>query len=166
MKKAISNILVFLLVAVVISYAVLFAMGFRPYIIKSGSMEPVIHTGSLCFVDSKVAFDDVNEGDVIAFETSLGDYVTHRAITVTDEAIETKGDANDVSDGFTTTRDNYLGVNEFAIPYLGYVAAFMQGTTGKAMIAVVILAIIAFGIIDAIEERKKKKEEEAKQEEL
>lgn len=161
MKKAITNILVFLLVAVVIAYAVSFAMGFRPYIIKSGSMEPAIQTGSLCFVDSKADFSDVEEGEIIAFETSLGDFVTHRAITVTEDAIETKGDANDVSDGFSTTRENFRGINEFAIPYLGYAAAYMQQPVGKAMIAVVILAVIALGIIDSMEEKKKRKEEAA-----
>ena len=160
MKKALSNILVFLLVAVVGAYGIAFAMGIHPFIVKSGSMEPVIHTGSLCFVDTKVSFDEVKVGDIIAFETSLGDFVTHRAITVEDDAIETKGDANDVSDGFSTTRENYIGINKFSIPYLGYAAAYMQQPAGKAMVGVVILALIAFWVIDAIDDRKKKKEQE------
>jgi len=159
MKKAISNILIFLLVAVVIAYAALFAMGFRPYIIISGSMEPTIHTGSLCFVDSKVPFEEVEKGDIIAFSTSLGDYVTHRAVEITDDAIATKGDANDVSDGFSTTRDNYLGVTEFSVPYLGYAAKYMQQPVGMAMMGVVILAVIALGVIDSIEDKKKREED-------
>ena len=160
MKKLLVNTAIFLLIGTIIAYFVAFAMGMRPYITRSGSMEPAIQTGSVCFVDSKAQFEDVKEGDIVAFQVSTGDHITHRAITVTDDAIETKGDANDVSDGFSTTRENFIGLTVFSIPYMGYVVSYLQQPVGKIMIGVVILAIIAFGIIDRIEEKQKKKEEE------
>ena len=161
MKKFIVNTAIFLLIGVIAAYFIAFVMGYHPYITISGSMEPVIHTGSVCYVDTNVEFDDVKKGDIVAFQTVDGAAVTHRAITVTEDAIETKGDANDVSDGYTTTRDNYLGVTIFSIPYLGYGVKYLQQPVGKIMVGVVILAIIAFMVIDAIEEKRKKKEETA-----
>ena len=160
MKKFLVNTAIFLLIGVIVAYFVAFFMGYKPFITVSGSMEPVIHTGSVCYVDTNAEFNDVEKGDIIAFRTSAGDAVTHRAITIGDGAIETKGDANDVSDGFTTTKDNFIGQTIFSIPYLGYAIKYLQQPVGKIMVGVVILAIIAFGIIDHIEEKKKKEETE------
>ena len=159
MKKAFLNILIFLLIAVIAGFFVLYAMGINPYITRSGSMEPVIHTGSVCFVDTRAEFDSVAEGDIIAFQTATGEHVTHRAITITDAAIETKGDANDATDGFTTTKENFVGITVFSIPYLGYAIGYLQQPVGKIMVGIIILAIIAFAVIDAIDEKKQKKEE-------
>ena len=163
MKKAISNIAVFLLIGVIAAYFVLFAMGMRPYITRSGSMEPAIKTGSVCFVDTGVTFEEIEKGDIVAFVAAGGEAVTHRAVSVTKEAIETKGDANDVSDGFTTTKENLIGVTVFSVPYLGYAVGYLQQPAGKLMLGVVILAIIAFGVIDYIDDKKKKKEEDVKE---
>ena len=160
MKKLLVNTAIFLLIGTIIAYFVLFAMGIRPYITRSGSMEPAIRTGSVCFVDTRVEFEDVEKNDIVAFQVSTGDHVTHRAITVTNDAIETKGDANDVSDGFSTTKENFIGLTIFSIPYMGYVVSYLQQPVGKIMIGVVILAIIAFGVIDYLEDKRKKEETE------
>ena len=160
MKKFLINTVVFVLVAGIIAFFAAFAMGYHPFVTISGSMEPVIHTGSLCYVDTNVEFEEIEKGDIVAFRTADGAAVTHRAITVTDNAIETKGDANDVSDGFTTSRDNFIGETIFSIPYLGYAVKYMQQPVGKVMVGVVILAIIAFMVIDNIEAKRKKEDEE------
>lgn len=94
--------------------------GIRSYIVLSGSMEPAIRTGSLCFVDTKAEFEEIGPGDVIAFETAGGALVTHRAINVSGGRVETKGDANEVSDGFAVTAENYEGETLFSVPCLGY----------------------------------------------
>lgn len=93
--------------------------GVKAYIVMSGSMEPEIQTGSLCMVNRRASFDRIREGDVIAFETA-GGMVTHRVVRKDGEWLETKGDANDISDGYTTTRENYRGETIFSVPYLGY----------------------------------------------
>jgi signal peptidase len=70
-------------------------------------------------VNRRASFDRIREGDVIAFETAVG-MVTHRVVRKDGEWLETKGDANDISDGYTTTRENYRGKTIFSVPYLGY----------------------------------------------
>lgn len=49
----------------------------RPMIVMSGSMQPAVKTGSLCFVNSKASFDRIEKGDVITFEV-MGTKITHR----------------------------------------------------------------------------------------
>ena len=160
MKKAwdiLSNVITYLILAVIIAVAICFAMGIKPYITMSGSMEPNIHTGSVCFVNTKADYDEIKEGDVIAFETSTGSLVTHRAIYVSSEGIETKGDNNDVSDGISTTAENFRGETLFSIPYAGYVFVYLQKPQGIAIICVLIGAIVLTSILDSIEEKKEKK---------
>ena len=84
--------------------AVLMLLGFRPYIVLSGSMEPALHVG-----------------DIIAYEAGNGALVTHRVITITAQGMETKGDANEVSDGITTTKENFHGKTIGSIPGIGYI---------------------------------------------
>ncbi len=41
--------------AVGVLTAVLFLFGIRPYVVVTGSMEPVVHLGSICFIVHKAA---------------------------------------------------------------------------------------------------------------
>lgn len=113
-----------------------------PYIVLSGSMEPMLQTGSLCVVDTKVPFGEIKAGDVIAFEASTGRLVTHRAVAFRDGFIETKGDANAVTDGFTTSEANYRGKTLYSIPYLGYALNWLQTARGKIIAATGVMMLI------------------------
>lgn len=81
-----------------------FLFGYKPVFIESGSMEPVIHTGSFIIAES-AENTQIDIGDIIVFETDDG-YVTHRLVGRDTEALEngeaawliTKGDANRVVD--------------------------------------------------------------------
>lgn len=133
-------------------------MGKTPRVIVSGSMEPEIHTGSLAFIDTKVSYEDIEENDIVAFENENGDMVVHRAVDVTDGGIETKGDANDVSDGVTTTSDNYYGKYMFSIPNIGYVLFAIKSKRGIIITVTVIVAYILLGYIIGDNNDKKEKE--------
>ena len=106
-------------------WSVSVVLGIRSYIVLSGSMEPAIPTGSVCFVNTCVNYEDVKEGDVIAFFHG-GGMVTHRVLQVTEQGLETKGDANGRSDGITTGPDNFHGKTIFHIPYVGYMVEFCK----------------------------------------
>lgn len=126
----------------VIGVGVLWGLGIKPYIVLSGSMEPVIWTGSLVFVDEKYNYDDVKVGDVIAFKS--GDVsVTHRVLNINENGeIETKGDNNDVSDGFSVSKDNFKGLSKFWIPKLGYMVNFLQSRRGTILGITGILSLL------------------------
>lgn len=145
-----------------LSIAVLYLMiGWKPYIVESGSMESAIHTGSIVFVDTRYEFNDVEVGDVIAFTRVDGKAVTHRVISEEDGMLETKGDANEVSDGFTTNSDNFIGKSIFSVPWLGYAFRFLASTRGKivGVTSVIALFLLERLLLISEDESVKTKEE-------
>ena len=95
-------------------------IGCESFTMLSGSMKPGIPVGSIVTADTRYDYDSLKEGDIIIFRK--GDTkVTHRIRSITEAGIETKGDANNASDGITTTKENYCGKILFHIPVLGFV---------------------------------------------
>lgn len=107
--RFLANTIFYCAFAIIMVVLLITVCGIKPYITMSGSMEPNVKTGSICFVNTNADYDDILVGDVIAFETPTGGMVTHRVISITEEGMETQGDANDVSDGISTTRENFAG---------------------------------------------------------
>lgn len=111
-------------------------LGFQNYIVLSGSMEPAYHTGAVVYVKS-VDADMLAVGDVITFRLSGDSMATHRIVEVigSGETIQfhTKGDANDTEDGGLVQGADVAGKVVFTIPYLGYIAAFIQTGKGRAI---------------------------------
>lgn len=122
--KILNRIITFVTTVFVIIACIVFAAtaickigNIEPRIVLSGSMEPKIHTGSICFINKKVPYDKIKTGDIIAFKAGKNTMVTHRVISVTNAGFETKGDANKVSDGISTNKTNYRGKTILSIPY-------------------------------------------------
>lgn len=97
--------------------------GFRTNIVKSGSMEPTIHTGSLVI---SVPADTYQVGDIITFEVPRSGVYLHRIVYVADIDGETffvtQGDALGMPDPYPVPPDGVDGKVEVVLPYLGYVA--------------------------------------------
>jgi len=105
--------------------------------VLSGSMEPVYHTGSVIYV-KEVDHRELGEGDVITFLLNEDTVATHRIVgVVLDEndpsviRYRTKGDANDTEDGGLVHYKNVIGSPVFTIPYLGYLANYIQSPPGS-----------------------------------
>lgn len=135
------NIVTDVLVIFAVLLAVLLAaprfMGIKVFSVLSGSMEPEYHTGSLIYV-KEVDYHELKEGDVITFMMDNELVVTHRiAEVVPDEEDSsviryvTKGDANEDKDGRLVHYKNVIGTPVFTIPYLGYVATYIQTPPGS-----------------------------------
>ena len=145
---------------------ILFACGIRPYITMSGSMEPEIMTGSVCFVNTKANYEDIQKGDIIAYETPIGGLVTHRVTEVTSEGLETKGDNNEVFDGISTTAENFRGKTLFSVPYVGYILKALQQPVNFIIVLVIVAGIFLFNVVDSYYARKEMKETQREQEDL
>lgn len=115
-------------------------MGITPTIVSSGSMSPLIPTGSVCFINTKFPFEELKIGDVIVYR-QLEHKVIHRIIEVGENEYKTKGDANNFIDGLSTTRDNYYGKYIFSIPKIGFFIHELQYTKGKVIYMSVILIL-------------------------
>lgn len=142
LASGIAHALLGILVAAALALLVLRAAGVEVYTVLSGSMEPELHTGSLCLVQTTVPYDRIEAGDVIAFRQPSGLPVTHRVLRRTPEGLETKGDANDVSDGITTTAANYMGKTIGAIPCAGYAVEFLHTARGRGFCLVAVAALL------------------------
>ena len=59
--------LIILIALVALPLGILSLAGIRPFVLRSDSMEPDYHNGSLIFADTGAAFDSLKEGDVIVF---------------------------------------------------------------------------------------------------
>lgn len=132
----------------------LFFLVLRPYVVLSGSMEPAIATGSVCLVNIRADYDEIREGDIVAFRSSTGMPVTHRALAVTEEGVETKGDANDVSDGITVTQKNFIGETVCAVPYLGYAVMFLKTRRGVILLVSIVAAVVSMMFLPARRSRE------------
>ena len=139
--KKIWNVVSSILVALVVLLALLLVgarvVGLQVFVVLSGSMEPTYRTGSLIYV-KKVDPYTIQEGQPITFMMNETTVATHRVVgIVPDEEdptvirFRTKGDANDAEDGGLVHYKNVIGRPVFSIPYLGYVADYIQHPPGR-----------------------------------
>ena len=155
--KIIFNILTTLIISVGGLFLILYICGIVPYVVLSGSMEPTIDTGSLCFINKHEDIKNIKEKDIIAFKLNDGTLVTHRAVEITEEGIITKGDNNEEIDNNYVKKDNYVGKNIFWIPKVGYVVKAFQTTKGKIIAFTLIALLFIIGFLFG-EDKDKKKE--------
>lgn len=135
------NTIVIAITLIGITLTVFYFYGITPTVVISGSMSPKIPTGSVSFIDTKYPYDKLKVNDIIVYKFQ-NNQVIHRVIKVTDEGLETKGDANNFSDHISTSRENYYGKCLFSVPELGYLSIQMQSPAGK--IGFVIMIIVLF----------------------
>ena len=156
--KGIINVLTTLIIGIGGLILVLYLFGIVPYVVLSGSMEPTIDTGSLCFINKNADYEDVKEKDIIAFKLKDGTLVTHRAIEITETGIVTKGDNNDGADSNQVKKDNFVGKNLFWIPKVGYAVKAFQSTKGKIIVITSIVLLFAAGFLFGENKNKEVKE--------
>ena len=165
-----TTLLVIVVVVLVILLVGVRVVGMKPYVVLSGSMEPVYHVGSLIYV-REVDHTELQAGDVITFMLNEKTVATHRIVEVIPDESDpgvvryrTKGDANDVEDGNLIHYKNVIGSPVFTIPYLGYLANYVQNPPGMyiAISAGAILILLMF--LPDLFEKDEKKESSAKAE--
>ncbi len=170
--SVLSTVLVIVAVLLAVALVGVRVVGYTPYTILSGSMEPTYHVGSLIYV-KKVDTSTLEAGDPITFALSEDTIATHRIVEVVPDEedasvirFRTKGDANETVDGALVHYKNVLGKPVFTIPYLGYVADYIQHPPGMytAIAAGVILLLLVF-VPDMFDDEKKKKKDEPAAEE-
>lgn len=123
--------------------ALLGLFGIHPLLVQSGSMEPEYPVGSVIYVKS-VDKAGLSNGDVVTFylpdEETL---VTHRIVRVDEEqeAIYTKGDANELEDQAATPFSRIVGVPVICVPWLGYLAGYLASGMGKVGIILLVVLV-------------------------
>ena len=144
--KGIINVLTTLIIVIGGLFLILYICGIVPYVVLSGSMEPKIKTGSLCFINKNAKFNSIKKKDIIAYKMKDGTLVTHRVVKISKKGIQTKGDNNKDIDKNIITKNNFVGKNIFWIPKLGYAVIAFQSTKGKIVLITFIIMMFIFGL--------------------
>ena len=123
-------------------------LGYKGYIILSGSMESVLTPGDFIIVKAH-PYQTIKENDVVTFKVD-DKIVTHRVVRLSNSGLTTKGDANEVEDSNPITKKEYIGRLKVAVPYLGRIMIFLQK---PYMIALYLVLIGIFFIFGAFEKK-------------
>ena len=149
-------------IVVLLVFSAIFLMGsrligYQCYNVISGSMEPKYSVGDLLYVKDVDPYS-IKVGDPITFVVNEDLVVaTHRVtqIDIENQRFYTKGDANEIEDAQPVHFNNVIGVPQFSIPKLGYVADFIQHPPGLYItIAIGIVLVLLVFVPDLIGKKK------------
>ena len=113
-------------------------LGYKPFIVLSGSMEPAIQTGDL-IVTRSVAPEKIQVGDVISFREEENVVVSHRVTEIDHEgglSFLTKGDANVGTDPGKVEPEQIEGLFKWRVAGVGRFAIFLQTPVGMLIFIV------------------------------
>jgi signal peptidase len=126
-------------------------MGYKPFIVLSGSMEPTILTGDIVLTKITAA-EDIAQNDIITFRVDRETAVTHRVTEVVEEdgkvTFLTKGDANVGSDATVITPEMLEGKYLGRVGGLGHLAIFLQ--TPMGLLIFVVTPLCLFIVYDMV----------------
>lgn len=162
--QGISTAIMVVAVALAVALVGVRLAGLEVYTVLSGSMEPTYHTGSVIYVKPCEA-EEVQVGDPITFVLNEDLVVaTHRVVDKDDVEgkFYTKGDANAAADGAPVLYENLIGKPVFSVPYLGYVADYVQNPPGTYVAVVVCCVLLMLMFIPDLFEKDEDEEEQAK----
>ena len=119
--------------------------GCAVYCIMSGSMEPVIHTGSLVYAEPSPTYC---RGDIITYYSGKTAF-THRIVDIQNGCFITKGDANPVPDMEPVGEEQITGkIKElpfhfYCLPYIGYIQMILRECRGMLFITAGMLLAVS-----------------------
>lgn len=128
-----------------VSAVFLSVMGYRPLIVRSGSMTPSLLTGDL-IITHAVAPSSVQVGQIITFaDPSRRDsLVTHRVIATKRRGemywFLTKGDSNARGEEWTISGKERVGKFTFRLPKLGYGISVLSNAGVRIALVALLLA--------------------------
>lgn len=132
-------------------------LGYKPFIVLSGSMEPEILPGDL-IITKNADPESIKVGDVITFRIDKTAAVSHRVTEIDTSqglSFHTKGDANIGSDKEEVLPENLEGKYILRIPKLGNVALFLQTPIG--LLVFVVIPLCLFILFDIVSRNYRKK---------
>lgn len=151
-----------------VAYGLLFAAGYRPVVVYSGSMEPEVGVGALAFVE-RVPSERIGTGDVITFTDPYnpGRLVTHRVVETLERpegglAYRTKGDANASRDPWTIALPGDAGRLAFDVPYAGYALWYAKTREARTAVILLVSALVLVLLLRAIWRREDEDEAPAR----
>ncbi len=142
----------YILIEVILPSQTIKIFQFKPYVVVTESMEPVINVNDLIVVTNP-NLDKLEVGDIITFEADIDYNGTKEVVTHYIYSIETNlqgvrvfqtiRNGGTVPDVWTLTDQDILGKYAFRIPFLGNIINFVKSPFGIAAVAVNIVVIVS-----------------------
>lgn len=150
--RAAASLLCGLAVCSALAYVTALGLGYRFFVVMSGSMRPVLPVGGVVVSKPQPA-STLHVGDIVSFlaPDGSGRVITHRLHAVVHRrgktGYRTKGDANPSVDPWTVQFPRQVGVEKLAIPGVGY-ALYALATHGARLALVALIAVVlAFALV-------------------
>lgn len=145
-------------------YLAINTFGFKPFIVKTDSMEPKFYPGDIVIVEP-VDQEDLQVGDIIAFELSDRFYVVH---SIADIQTSQSGKIIFKTKPFSVTdkklwdywgiqSNQILGQANHVIPKLGHVVLFLRSKVGLGTMTLSAVIVWLICRISGREERRYEK---------
>ncbi len=149
----------FLIMIIVAKVSMLFTgkqyfeiFGYSVFTVATGSMEPTISQNDIVIVKKT---NDIKVDDIVTYEKD-GDYITHRVISMSDDTLVTKGDANNTND-ISVPRSSLVGK---VINIFEHGGIWQKIFTTPAVIIMMFVTLLLFDLAFSFKGFKKKNPEE------
>ena len=129
--------------------------GYGAAVVLSGSMEPTFSKDDLILVKKT---DNIAIGDIVVYQSN-NSLVVHRVVSIDDDVVITKGDANNIEDS-SFDKSAIKGVVVGSIPGLGIIVNAIKTPTGT-----VVVLLCAFLLIE-LSFRKQKESDDKRIEDI
>lgn len=129
--------------------------GYGAAVVLSGSMEPTFSKDDLIFIKKT---NNIDIGDIVVYQSN-NSLVVHRVVSIDDDVVTTKGDANNIEDS-SFDKSAIKGVVIGCIPKFGIVVNAIKTPSGTAVVL-----LCAFLMIE-LSFRKQKKSDDKRIEEI
>ncbi len=120
---------------------------YKPLIIESGSMEPILKVGGILYYKS-IPLNVFKINDILVYKVP-NHIVSHRIVDKNDYYFITRGDQNNTNDSIVFNSQVLGKSSNFSIPYIGYYADYIYHHKYLLIITLIVV------IIDYIFERRK-----------
>ena len=145
-----------------VSMLALVLVGYRPLVVRSGSMVPTFRVGDVAVADW-IDAQYLRPGDVVSFrDGERGESITHRVRAVHSDgaviAVETRGDANRKSEYWTARPNELVGRVVGRVPGVGTVLSAIGRGAVRVTLLVLAALIAATAVLIAIARERRIRE--------
>jgi signal peptidase len=139
-------------VSVLVLGALLLALlGYRPMVVRSGSMVPTLGIGDVV-IANWVHVDRIHPGEIVTFPDDIGrpQLITHRVqkVVVGPDVVhvQTKGDANAEPEQWSQPRDALVGHVYWRIPKIGRLLVVLGESTTKWILLAATTSVVLVAV--------------------
>jgi signal peptidase len=137
-KREGSGGIIVLIVSILLVWGSVGLLGFKPMVVASGSMTPILNVGDIAITVSTPP-KELSKGEIISYYSEgLSAPIIHRVTNIYSNAgdtfIVTKGDANNAEDAPFSASSREVFKTILILPKIGWVSIFLKEASSTAVV--------------------------------